>query len=149
MLRKSYLNFEKFIHFGDCDEAGVIHFYQIFKWCHEFWELSLLKSGIQIKDVFPCAENKTPLNGIILPIVNCKANYLAPIRFGDNLNVNLIPDIIDINSFQIKTEFHHKDIKVAEGIIKHCAINSISRKKEMIPNIIIGWLDGSILDKMS
>ena len=48
-----WLQLERRVRFGDTDAAGVMHFHQLLRWCHEAWEDSLERYGIAAADVFP------------------------------------------------------------------------------------------------
>ena len=41
------------VRFGDTDGAGVMHFHQLLRWCHEAYEESLERFGIPADQVFP------------------------------------------------------------------------------------------------
>lgn len=40
------------VRFGETDAAGVTHFHQVLRWCHETYEESLERFGIQAAEVF-------------------------------------------------------------------------------------------------
>ena len=48
-----WLKLQRLVHFGDTDAAGVMHFHQLLRWCHEAWEESLERYGIATGSVFP------------------------------------------------------------------------------------------------
>ena len=50
---KNWLSLKRTVRFGETDGAGVMHFVQLLKWCHETWEESLEKFGISLNDIFP------------------------------------------------------------------------------------------------
>jgi 1,4-dihydroxy-2-naphthoyl-CoA hydrolase len=50
-----WLRLERRVRFGDTDAAGVMHFHQLLRWCHEAWEESLERYGITAAAVFPGA----------------------------------------------------------------------------------------------
>jgi 1,4-dihydroxy-2-naphthoyl-CoA hydrolase len=51
----TWLQLERRVRFGDTDAAGVMHFHQLLRWCHEAWEESLERYGIAAAAVFPGA----------------------------------------------------------------------------------------------
>ena len=69
---KNWLNLKRIVRFGDTDAAGVIHFYNLFRWCHEAWEESLECFGVKPTDVFPSCRENIQDPDIALPLVNCK-----------------------------------------------------------------------------
>ena len=54
------------VRFGDTDAAGVMHFHQLLRWCHEAWEESLEAQGIAAEAVFPgCrGQERWPRRGV-------------------------------------------------------------------------------------
>ena len=49
----NWLFMKRIVRFGDIDSAGVVHFYHLMRWCHEAWEESLNKYGLNVIDIFP------------------------------------------------------------------------------------------------
>ncbi len=135
-----WLILRRIVRFGDTDAAGIMHFYQLFRWCHEAWEESLEICGIPSSDVFPKSSNDKE---IILPIVQCKADFRAPIQAGDELRVRLFPEKLNISSFQISTHFQCHDQNVALAMIRHVAINANTRKRCPLPENIERWIESS------
>ena len=41
MTSPTWLQLHRVVRFGDTDAAGVMHFHQLLRWCHEAWEESL------------------------------------------------------------------------------------------------------------
>lgn len=74
------------VRFGDTDAAGVMHFHQLLRWCHEAYEESLETFGLPSPAIFPSPSWDAPCAGgagsssaqTALPIVHCSADYLAP-----------------------------------------------------------------------
>ena len=52
-----WLLMKRKVRFGDTDAAGVMHFYQLLRWCHESWEESLEIYGVPASKVFPNSTN--------------------------------------------------------------------------------------------
>ena len=141
---ESWLNLNRTVRFGETDSAGVIHFYQVLKWCHESWEESLEIYGVNLKEIFPKinCENKSTFS-VLLPIVYCDAGFLKPISTGDNLKVCLHPKFINSSEFEIKTTFFREEMYVAYGMLRHVALDSLSMSKSSIPKIISDWVSDS------
>ena len=140
---KNWLLFNRIVRFGDCDPAGVIHYYKLFRWCHEAWEESLQIYGLNLKDIFPVHSMNSITPRILLPIVFCKANYLSPLTTGDNLMIKLDPEIIDSTSFQLKINIQCNQLHSSSAIIKHIAIDSNTKKRCKLPKSIILWIEDS------
>ncbi len=140
-----WLSLRRDVRFGEIDSAGVIHFYQLLRWCHEAWEESLQRYGLQASDVFPVANNEGKPLQVALPIVHCEADFRAPIRTGHSLEVKLSPERIDMGSFQVQTKFQREGDFVAMGLIRHVAIDVQTRQRSSLPEGINLWLEASAL----
>ena len=53
MTSPTWLQVHRVVRFGDTDAAGVMHFHQLLRWCHEAWEESLEAQGSAAEAVFP------------------------------------------------------------------------------------------------
>ena len=141
MKPNNWLILNRKVRFGDCDSAGVIHFHNLLRWAHESWEESIDKYGIPHQDIFPDANSHE--NQIIFPIVNCKANFLSPIKIGDLLSIKLFPKKINNHLFQVNTFFLKDEINVAEGKIIHCSLDVDSKLKVKLPDQLERWIEAS------
>tara|TARA_Y100000589_G_scaffold318968_1_gene347019 strand:+ start:61 stop:510 length:450 start_codon:yes stop_codon:yes gene_type:complete len=140
MKANNWLILEKKIKFGDCDSAGVIHFHNLLRWAHEFWEESLGLYGINSKEIFPSIKYDTKK---IFPIINCEANFLHPIEFGDKLEINIFPKKINNHIFEVKTIFSKDQITVAKAKLIHCVLDIVDRKKVDLPESLELWIEAS------
>ena len=141
MKPDNWLILKRKVRFGDCDSAGVIHFHNLLRWSHESWEESIDIYGIPYKDIFPNSYYRK--NQIIYPIVNCEANFLSPIKFGDILTIKILPKKINNHLFQVNTFFLKNETNAAEGKIIHCSIDIDSKLKVKLPDPIERWIEAS------
>ena len=142
MKNSDWLIFKRKVKFGDCDLAGVIHFHNLFRWAHEYWEESLDLYGISYKQIFPNPEFKQK---VLLPIVNSEGKFYLPIMHGDILEIKIRPKKLNNHLFQVIISFFVKKMKAAETIITHCAIDNHSRVKVDIPEKLDFWIEASNL----
>jgi len=143
---REWLCFKRTVRFGETDAAGVVHFLELFRWCHEAWEESLEKYGIALKDIFPTNEiNKSQLD-VALPVVHCEANYFQPLYVGDAINIELNPEKINESSFVLRFKFKKNDEQIGTTNIKHVSINPITREKCALSKQINLWLHESGLN---
>ncbi len=140
MKQPDWLIFQKKVKFGDCDSAEVIHFHNLFRWAHEYWEESLDLYGISYQEIFP---NNSSQKGFMIPIVSSEGKFFSPIRHGDILEIRLLPKILNNHLFQVITSFFNKNIKMAETKIIHCSIDTSSRQKVNIPEKLELWIEAS------
>ena len=141
-----WLLLNRIVRFGDVDAAGVIHFHNLLRWCHEAWEESLEKYGLHSSDLFPNAFNSEKNLEVGLPIVHCSADFRRPIKTGDQLEICLLPEKIDMCSFQVQSKFQRNGEKVALGLIRHLAINFQTRQRCELPEKINLWIEASSLN---
>ena len=145
----TWLRLEQHVRFGDTDAAGVMHFHQILRWCHEAWETSLNRYGIEASSVFPGCRDQQSAPPIALPVVHCEADFLRPVHGGDQLLVLLEPERLNPGSFEVRTRFLLNDSDVARGMIRHVAINPSSRQRCPLPESIDLWLEASSMGRLS
>ena len=132
------------VRFGDTDAAGVVHFLQVFRWCHEAWEESLEKYGISLQDIFPTNQiNKNQLD-VVLPVVNCEANYFKPLYVGDFINIELYPEKRNEFSFILRFKIKKNGEQIGMTKIEHISINPITREKCLLSKEIDLWLKESV-----
>ena len=112
-----WLQLERRVRFGDTDAAGVMHFHQLLRWCHEAWEDSLERYGIAAADVFPGCRAADDPPTIALPVVHCAADFSRPIHGGDHLVVTLKPTRVDPSQYEVRFLFQLEEADVAQGII--------------------------------
>tara|TARA_Y100001968_G_scaffold51762_1_gene42714 strand:+ start:27004 stop:27471 length:468 start_codon:yes stop_codon:yes gene_type:complete len=143
---ETWLHLKRVVRFGDTDSAGVMHFYQLLRWCHEAWEESLEIYGLSLKKIFPQASKLDHEVSILLPIVHCEANFLGPIEVGDQLSLELSPEKIDHGGFYVKTKFRRDDVKVGIGSIYHRSIDAKTRRSCDLPEDIARWIESSFLN---
>lgn len=141
----SWLLLCRTVRFGDTDAAGVMHFHQLLRWCHEAWEESLERFGITAAEIFPGAGPEGSGPGVALPIVHCRADYRRPLICGDPLTIRLQPQRLDPGSFEVTYRFSRENQEVAVGLTRHLAIEPSSRHRCPLPPPIQRWLEASAL----
>ena len=140
---KAWLYSKRTVRFGETDGAGVMHFVQLLKWCHETWEESLEKFGISLGDVFPSINIKSTNPDTSLPVLHCEAKYFEPFYIGDNINIELYPEKVNSFSFILRFKFKKNSQEIAMASVKHISINTISRKRCPFSKEISLWLKES------
>ena len=141
---REWLCLERTVRFGETDAAGVVHFLQLFRWCHEAWEESLEKYGIFLQDIFPTTQIYTSQLDVALPVVHCDANYFKPLYVGDFINIELYPEKLNDSSLILRFIFKKDGEQIAISNIKHVSINPITRKKCFLSKSINEWLEESV-----
>lgn len=140
MAPQPWLALTRTVRFGDTDAAGVMHFHQLLRWCHEAYEDSLERFGVAAAEVFPTPGS---LPEVALPIVQCSADYFRPLVCGDAITIRLEPVRLDLGSFEVRYGFTSSDQTVARGLTRHLAIETSSRRRCELPRAINRWLEAS------
>ena len=143
---REWLCLKRTVRFGETDAAGVVHFLELFRWCHETWEESLEKYGIVLQEIFPTTQINTRHLDKALPVVHCEANYFQPLYVGDTINIELNPEKINESSFILRFKFKKNGEKIGTTNIKHVSINPITRKKCSLSKQMNLWLYESNLN---
>ena len=143
MSPATWLELQRVVHFGETDGAGVVHFQAILNWCHQAWEESLYQFGIKAEKIFPT--NRAGLNQltISLPIVHCEADFLHPLRVGDNLALTLRPKRLGLSCFEVRSKISLDNRTAALGVIRHLAVSTTNHQCCLLPDSINSWLDAS------
>lgn len=128
------------VRFGDTDAAGVMHFHQLLRWCHEAYEESLERFGIAAAELFP---TQTELPPVALPIVHCQADFLLPLVCGDPLAIGIEPQRLDPGRFEVRYRFCSSGRNVASALTRHQAIETSGRRRCLLPESIDRWLEAS------
>lgn len=142
MVPDDWLLLCRTVRFGDTDGAGVMHFAQLLRWCHEAYEESLERFGIPPAEVFPCPGTAPPLT-VALPIVHCSADFLRPLHVGDPLTIALNPARLGPDMFEVGYRFFSQGPCVARGLTRHLAITTAERRRCPLPGPISRWLEAS------
>ena len=142
---REWLCLKRTVRFGDTDAAGVVHFHEMFRWCHETWEESLEKYGIVLLEIFPTTQINSYQLDVALPIVHCEANYFKPLYVGDTITIELNPEKLDESSFVLRFKLVKNSEDIGSINIKHASINPITRERCTLSEQINMWLYQSSL----
>lgn len=128
--------YKRIIRFQDTDAAGVVYFANILAMGHEAYEASLNQAEVNLKSFFVNPD-------FAIPIVHASVDFRFPLFCGDQVLIELNPEIIKENSFKIqyKIRLDNSDQLIAEAITKHICINPKTRQRQPLPHAIIHWLE--------
>ena len=128
------------VRFGETDAAGVLPFQQLLRWCHEAYEESLERFGLEPATLFPTPGQQLDL---LLPITHCSADFLAPLICGDPLTIALSPQLLDPTGFEVVYDFSSAGRPVARGLTRHQCIAAADRRRSELPDGVRRWLEAS------
>ena len=147
LVPSTWLQLQRSVRFGDTDAAGVMHFHQLLRWCHEAYEESLERFGLPAASVFPRPAWAGDSPGVALPIVYCQAEFHRPLLTGDQLLISLRPEALGPEGFEVRYSFERQGQPVAQGLTRHLAIAAALRQRCPLPEGIRRWLEASGLDE--
>lgn len=98
--------FQHTVKFSEVDQAGVVFFSRYFEIAHSSLEAFFHHLGWGFAKVF--SEGKDGF-----PLIHAEANYMAPARLGDTLEVALSLSRISESSFTVSYDFRSTDGKPA------------------------------------
>jgi 1,4-dihydroxy-2-naphthoyl-CoA hydrolase len=100
--------FKKKINFFDCDPAGILFYAGIFKICHAAYE-DLINS-FNLKTDYWNNEN------FVIPIIHTEAEFLLPLKPGDNVAVEVSVSQLKDSSFELYYVCRNDDDKVTNEV---------------------------------
>ena len=113
------------IAFSDTDPGGIVFFAEFFNIAHityeRFFETLDLDRNYFLDEKF------------ILPIVHSRADYISPVKFGDELKCEVTVGKIGDTSFELKYKLHNREKIAAEILTKHVVVLKTEFKKTSIP----------------
>ncbi len=144
-----WLHQSRSVRFGETDAAGVMHFHQLLRWCHEAYEQSLEAFGLSSAEIFPGPAWRTELPGgvshpvVALPIVHTRADFKRPLFAGDALVITLAPVALEEGLLEVRYRFEAGGFEAATALTRHRAIEAATRQRCALPEPIARWLKAS------
>lgn len=128
-------SYTRTIRFQDTDAAGVVYFANVLSMCHECYEESLVKSGINLKSFFSSSE-------VAIPIVHATVDFQRPMFCGEKIIIYLYPLRLASNKFEISYKiFTPNEQIIANALTRHVCIDPVSRTRKDLPADIMDWLE--------
>lgn len=122
------------INFFDCDPAGILFYGRIFQICHSAYESMISTFNLEM--------DYWSNDDFVVPIISSDAKYTKPIKYGDNISIELIVSQIKNTSFELefKCKKENGDICIDVRTV-HVFVDKKSwKKKEIIEPIKKGLL---------
>lgn len=111
----------------DTDMAGIIFFGSQFRIIHDAWEDLMSHEELSFDHLFTSET-------YAFVIVHAEADYLAPLKAGDELTIHVSVERIGTSSFTIDYKIYKSDgLLVGTAKTVHVTINRETRKKIDIP----------------
>ncbi|MHB1686899.1 MAG: acyl-CoA thioesterase [Ignavibacteriaceae bacterium] len=111
------------IMFHDCDPAGILFFGRVFELCHSAYEEMI--SGFKLEEDF--WNNSVYL----VPVIKSEAHYHKPMKYGEEISVEVKVKILKSSSFELEYELKNKngeECVVANTV--HVFVDKLTWKKK-------------------
>lgn len=126
------------VYFYDADPAGIIFFANLFKFAHVAFEDF-------IGNIHPGKEYFTVENSVI-PVFHAEANYLNPIKVGDEIRIDVSVSILKSSSFEMNYKIYKDQTQLAaEAKIVHVCVDKKSFKKNELPKDLYEKLKANLV----
>ena len=89
------------VYFYDADPAGIIFYASLFKFVHAGYEDFMRSLDTERNYFFD--------KDYILPIIHAEADYVRPIKVGDELRVDVVVSLLKSSSFELSYKFYKTD----------------------------------------
>lgn len=116
----------------DTDMAGILYFARQFRFAHDALEEFAESEGFSFDQVFH-------QESFVFVIVHAEADYFAPLKLGDLLEVHLTIEKIGSSSFTVNYEIYKlqgERQRVGRAQTVHVTLDSKSRTKIPIPTVL-------------
>ncbi|MBM4172546.1 MAG: acyl-CoA thioesterase [Ignavibacteria bacterium] len=113
------------VNFFDADPAGIIFYANLFRFAHTAYEELMLNIKTEKNYFFD--------NDYVLPIVHAEANYIKPIKVGDDLDVKVIVTNLKKSSFELSYSFVNNNVEVAAAKTVHVCVEKEKFEKSELP----------------
>jgi 1,4-dihydroxy-2-naphthoyl-CoA hydrolase len=133
MIEEINLVYDRTIRFQDTDAAGVVYFANVLSMCHEAYEESLIKVGIDLRSFFRNHE-------IAIPIVHAEVDFFKPMMCGDRISIHLTPTLIKESEFDIRYEIRNGATIVSKALTRHVCIDLATRTRKVLSTELMYWL---------
>lgn len=115
------------IRLNDTDAAGVIYFASAQRIAHEALEEAFELKGLNLGEVLESGDTVTP-------VVHAEADYIAPIRLGDKLDIEVRCERVGDTSYVIAYRLLKGGQVVAHAKTVHVAVARSTGAKKPLPD---------------
>lgn len=124
------------VRFQDVDAAGTIFFPRVYEYFSDVYLDLLRAAGLDVPGSLARRESAAPL-------VHSEADYLAPLRFGDEVVVEVVLARVGATSTAYAHRIRHIDGSVAViGQTVHVWVNGKTFEPVSVPDALRGYLAG-------
>ncbi len=116
---------KKRINFYDCDPAGIFFFARVYELCHSAYEEMI--QSFNLKEDYWTNEN------YIVPILKSEASYHKPIKYGEEITVEISAANLRTSSFELNYEIKNVNNEICTKVkTVHIFVDKKTWKKREI-----------------
>lgn len=127
-------NYRRTIYLRETDATGVLYFPEQFKLALEAFEAFLISAGFHLTNMIDTMD-------FLMPVVHAEANYSAPMRAGDVIEIHLSLKKMGDSSFTLSSlifDAHKKQI--GDVSIIHATVSKKAYRSIPLPTMLKGYL---------
>ncbi len=110
--------------FEDIDAAGIVFFARFYGYCHE--------AIVPLFDAYPGGYVGLINRRIGFPVVHCDADYTAPLRFGDSMDIDPRVESLGRSTITFLSTVRRVHDDVASAVVRHtCVMTDLEAMKSV------------------
>ena len=125
--------FEFTVPLQETDHAGVMFFAHLFSHAHDTYAWLMESMGFPLHKIIQAGEYH-------IPLAHAEADYLAPMRHGQEVQVRIDIERLGNSSFTLKYEFSSNGSLCARASTRHVVIDPGTGSPIPLPNKLRGGL---------
>ncbi len=118
------------VHLKDTDATGVLYFAQQFSMALKTWESFLAYSGLSLGEILETAD-------FLMPIVHAEADYKAPLRVGDRIEIDIAVEKIGTTSFSTSFRLMKEGSLVGTVKLVHVTVSKVNKEPTPLPKSLL------------
>ncbi len=123
-------NYRTRLHLKNTDATGVLYFSEQFSFAMEAFEGFLLHKGFSLKELL-----NSP---ILMPVVHAEADFMAPLRVGDEVEIKMEVEAIGTTSISLAYQLvcPVRNREVGKVKIVHVCVDRKTQAKVSVPTFL-------------
>lgn len=117
------------VRFQEVDAAGVVFYARIFDYFHDAYVGFLRARGAPLEEAMRD-------RSWIAPLRHARAEYLRPVRFGDELAVSLVSLAVEETEFTIGYRIEVEGRATCVGLTRHVSVDPETFRRVGIPEVL-------------
>lgn len=131
---------DRVVAFQDVDAAGIVFYARVFDYFHDAYVDFLRDRGAPLESAL--------LDGAwVAPLTRAEAEYLRPLRFGDEIEVIVAAIELDETEYAVEYRLEHEGRVAAVGRTRHVSVDPETFRRAPVPEVLRHALGGNTLQR--